>query len=187
MAIELDDRRKALEDAFFQKENEAALKKIREHREELAARGELCAATGVSDESLLDSLLAQGVKAESIAALMLVPVVAVAWADGKIDAGERRAIMEGAASNGIEPGQPAHEMLEGWLEVRPAERLFEAWGDYAAALCSELSEDDRIAFAEEVLARADKVARAAGGILGIGSVSDEERVVMARLRAMLAP
>jgi hypothetical protein len=186
MAIELDDRRKALEDAFFQKENDAALQKIREHRENLAARGELCAATGVSDEKLLDTLLAQGVKAEGIAALTLVPVVAVAWADGKIDAGERRAIMSGAALHGIEPGQPAHEMLESWLAVRPAEKLFEAWGDYAGALCSELDEEDRIHFAEEVLARADKVARAAGGILGIGAVSEEERVVLARLRAMLA-
>ena len=37
MAIELDDRRKALEDAFFQKENDAALQKIREHRENLQA------------------------------------------------------------------------------------------------------------------------------------------------------
>jgi hypothetical protein len=186
MAIDLDDRRKALEEAFFQKENDAAVAKIREHRDELAARGELCAATGVSDEKLLDTLLAQGVTSSSIAALSLVPVVAVAWADGKIDAGERRAIMSGAASHGIEPGQPAHEILEGWLSVRPAERLFEAWGDYAGALCAEMGEEARIHFAEEVLARADKVARAAGGILGIGAVSDEEKVVMARLRAMLA-
>ena len=57
MTIGLDERRKALEEAFFRKENDAALGRIREHREELAAVAELCAATGVGNESLLEALL----------------------------------------------------------------------------------------------------------------------------------
>jgi len=186
MAIDLDDRRKALEEVFFQKQNEAALEKLRKHRQDLAKRGELSAATGVADEKLLDKLIAQGIDAHTIAALMLVPVVAVAWADGSVKRAEREAIMEAATQNGIPADGPAHEILDSWLSVKPADRLLEAWGDYVGALCSELSEEDRIHLAEDVLDRAHQVARAAGGILGIGSVSDEERAVMTRIRAMLA-
>jgi tellurite resistance protein len=187
MTIGLDERRKALEEAFFQKENDEALGRIRQHREEMAAVGELCAATGVGDEGLLEALLGQGVTGETIAALSLVPVVAVAWADGKIDRGERTAILQAATRNGIEAGQPAHELLERWLSVRPADQLLTSWGDYAKEIFDELGEEERIQFAEDVLERAYKVARAAGGILGIGAVSDDERAVIARLRAMLAP
>ena len=187
MTIGLDERRKALEEAFFRKENDAALGRIREHREELAAVAELCAATGVGNESLLEALLEQGVTAESIAALALVPVVAVAWADGKIDRGEREAIMKAASQNEIQKDQPAYQLLESWLSVRPADQLLNSWGDYARALFNELGEEERIQFAEDVLERAYKVARAAGGLLGIGSVSAEERAVIARLRAMLSP
>ncbi len=185
MTIELDDRRKALEDAFFQKENEALLEKMRQERDGEAARQALRAQSGISDESLLDALLAQGVNAESLAALSLVPVVAVAWADGKIDAAERKAVLEAAAENGLEPGQDAHKLLEGWLDTRPAERLFESWSNYASEISAGLSGTVRERFVEQILGKADKIARSAGGILGIGSVSSEERAVLDRLKAVL--
>lgn len=185
MAIELEDRRKALEEVFFQKENAALVQKMREKREGEAARAELVAATGISDEALLSALLAQGVDSHTLTALSLVPVVAVAWASGKVEIAERKTILEAAAESGVQPGQPSYELLQSWLETRPAERLLEAWSDYAAQLCSVLDQSHRERFASEVLERAKKVARAAGGVAGIGSISSAERAVLDRLKAVL--
>lgn len=185
MAIELEDRRKALEEAFFKKENEALLEKMRKQREGQSARAALSAQTGVTDETVLDALLAQGVDSATVTALQLVPIVAVAWASGRVEREERKAVLEAAADNGVVPGEPAFELLEGWLDTRPADRLLESWIAYTTQLWDVLGDEDHKRIAHDVIERAEKVARAAGGILGIGSISRREHEVIDRLKAVV--
>jgi hypothetical protein len=75
-------------------------------------------------------------------------------------------------------GSPAQQLLESWLDREPDGRLFQAWKDYVSALRGSVSEESIEALRKELLARAKAVARAAGGILGVGgTVGSEQRVI----------
>lgn len=175
----LEERRQALEEAFFRKQDEQRLAQMREQRERAADLEALAAACGVSERPALEALLAVGIRGETLPALALVPLVAVAWASGSVERAERAAVLEGAKQAGIEKGQGPYELLQGWLETRPPESLFDAWLEYARVFRTELDEEQRSAIREDVLRRASGVAKAAGGVLGLGrKISAAERKVL---------
>src|SRR5438105_8011251 len=114
MADELfGDRRKALEEAFFAKQNERVKQQLRAKQEGQARREALAAASGIRDEGVLDQLVALGLGAETLAALSLVPLVEVAWADGTIDAKERAAILAGIEKQGHRAREPRSRASRG--------------------------------------------------------------------------
>jgi len=165
----LSDRRKALEEEFFKKHNERLAKDLRLKRMTEEAKAEIGRASGIADEEVLDKLVELGMAAETLAAMTLVPVVEVAWADGKMDDGEHRAILKAAEEQGIARGTPSFALLDDWLVNRPPPRLLSAWRDYIGALCEEMLPEERRKLKSEVLARAHAVAKAAGGFLGLGN------------------
>lgn len=174
----LHDRRKALEDEFFRKENDRLAAELRLKRLTAEAKAEIGGATGIRDEAVLDRLVEFGIGAETLTALTLVPLVEIAWADGEIDAKERAAILDGAREQGIADGSPSLALLQEWLAHRPPPRLLAAWRDYVGVLCDEMEPEERKALKRDVLARARAVAEAAGGFLGLGSkISREEEQV----------
>jgi tellurite resistance protein len=140
-------------------------------------------ATGIDDRDLLERLLGLGIRVETLAALTLVPLIEVAWADGRMERKERAAVLEAASQSGLEPDSTSYKLLDIWTRDRPAPALAEAWREFVAALSAELSAGERARFSERVLARAHDVAAAAGGILGAGpKVSAEEREVLVELK-----
>jgi tellurite resistance protein len=177
----LDERRQALEEAFFRKQDEALRARIQTEREHESAREALAAHSPGADAALLDRLVELGIRVDSLAALMLVPLVEVAWADGTMDPREREAVLNAAAVSGVEPGSPSHALLENWTEQRPPAALYESWNVYVSSLCRELSADHRWHLEEQLIGRARSVARAAGGFLGLAKVSKPEEEVLARL------
>ena len=48
-------------------------------------RQALATATGIKDTGAIDRLIEQGISAETLASVGLIPLVAVAWADEKMD------------------------------------------------------------------------------------------------------
>jgi hypothetical protein len=175
----LGDRRRALEEQFFRKENQRLAAGLRLKRLTEEAKADLERVSGIEDEAVLDKLVELGIGADTLTAMTLVPLVEMAWADGKMDTGEYEAILGGAEAAGITPGTPAYALLRDWLENRPPPRLLSAWRDYIGALCDEMIPAQRRALKNEVLSRARKVAEAAGGFLGVGrKVSREEEQVL---------
>jgi hypothetical protein len=177
----LDERKKSLEESFFAKHNRELLEKLRQKTDAASRREQLIAVSGIRNETLLDELVGLGLDADSMAALGLVPLLQVAWADGKVQQRERDALLEAAKQSGVAPGSTAHELLVGWLVREPDPQLFQAWKDYVRALRGSVSEDSMRALQKEVLARAKAVARAAGGILGVGSIWGTEKGVLHEL------
>ena len=174
----LKDRRKALEEEFFSKENARLAAELRLKRMTDEAKAAMSRVSGIEDGPVLDKLVELGIGAGTLAAMTLVPLVEVAWADGKMDRKERDAILKGAEAQGVEPGSDAFALLEDWLANRPPPRLLAAWRDYVGALCEEMLPEDRKQLKREVLSRARAVAEAAGGFLGMGDkVSLEEEQV----------
>jgi hypothetical protein len=162
----LEDRRAALEEAFFAKHNEELLGRMRAADAAHAAREALAAASGLADPAVLDRLVALGIRAETLSALRIIPLVLVAWADGKAPPEERNAVLGGARAAGIAPGSIAAQLLEGWLEHRPPPEFAAAWRDYARALVAGLPVAERDALRAAVLRECHAVADARGGFLG---------------------
>jgi hypothetical protein len=178
----LADRRKALEEEFFRKQDERLRQQLRAKRERAALEAELRERLGVENEGLIGALVDLGLTVETVTALAIVPLVEVAWADGKLEAKEREALLAVAKDFGVDPRHPSYEMLAGWLQHRPRPEMLELWGDYVRAIVSRLAEDERTGMRDRMLARARGIAEAAGGILGLGrKVSPEEEVVLATL------
>jgi hypothetical protein len=178
----LGDRKQALEESFFAKENAKLLEKLKSDKDKKAAKEALSEISGIISDEVLEKLCEIGIEADTWAAVSIAPLVEVAWADGKIESAEREAVLSAAAANGIEKSSPSYLLLESWLSRRPDGRLLEVWGAFIVRLCSELSDDERDAIKDQLLGRARSIAEAAGGFLGLGSkVSAEEEVVLAEL------
>ena len=183
----LNDRGRALEEAFFAKQNEVLRRKLHEASDGRAKREAFAAASGVTDDAVLDRLTALGIGADTLVALSLVPLVLVAWADGGIDARERRAVLAAAEEGGMGQDSAGHILLDGWLEKRPEPDLLATWKGYVAAISPSLGGDARAALQRELLGRARIVAEATGGLLGFGRrVSAAEEAVLRDLGAAFA-
>ncbi len=180
----LDDRRKALEDSFFHKRNAALMNELRQQLELEAKRKKLAAVSGISDISLLDRFIRLKMEADTVAALSLVPLVQVAWADDELDKKELDTILHAATDSGIEKGSASYRCLESWLDQKPDEELNEAWRLYVKELTRTLLPADKDAMRDGLLERARKVAQATGGVLGVGSkISAVEQKILDELMA----
>ncbi len=169
-------RKRELEEKFFLERDRALLQALREKTASKQRREALSSASGITDDELLDRLEELEVGTETLAALSLVPLIAVAWADGSIDIKERRAVLDAAEEKGIQAEHPAHQLLQQWLERKPDAQLLAAWKDYVATLSQTLGESAKVALKADLLGRARAVAETAGGLLGFGNkVSKSEQ------------
>ncbi len=175
----LGDRKRALEDSFFAKEDARLREKIRQENAHKEKREQLSAAVGAGDQGLLDELIKLNIGAEELTALSLIPLVEVAWADGKLDDNERKAIMKASEKAGINQDSAASGLLKSWLTHAPGSDLMTAWKGYIGALKSEMSAACLAQLKKDVLGRANDVAKSSGGFLGLGSKtnSDEQKVL----------
>ena len=173
---------RSLEDAFFARENAKLLEAMRLKADLQERRAALRQVLKAADDELLDRLLALGVNAETALAMMLLPLVRVAWADGDIAAKERAAILQAAETRGLHPGTAGHELLGSWLEHQPSETMRAAWAKYVEGLWPNLTPEERDEFRDRLLGMARGVADAAGGFLGLGSKSSPaERAILDEL------
>ncbi len=178
----LEDRQHALEDAFYRENTETFRVQLEIRREEENALEDLASASGIDDESVLRKLSGLGIRADTLAALTLIPLIDVAWADGKMDDKEREAILSGADSTCIPEQSPSYGLLRIWIEDQPAPDLVDAWSEFIGALCREFSDEQVERLRSNILGRARDVAEAAGGFLGLGpKVSKEEEEALQRL------
>ncbi len=168
----LGDRRKALEESFFAKESDKLRKALQEKEEAKNKKDALSAASGITDDAVLEQLVALDIRSDTLAALSLVPLVEVAWADGTMDDSERSAILSAAKDAGLSGESAA--LLDGWLATRPSYKVLSAWKDYVSALASTMDAAAKDKLKQELLGRARAVAESAGGFLGIGKISSEE-------------
>jgi len=170
-----------LEEAFFLEQDRILIERLRAMKKMAETKEALAAVSTITNDAILARLVELDIKPEIVAALAAVPLVEVAWADGKIDPAEREAVLAHAAGQGIAPGSIEHALLERWLEHKPEPRLLEAWATYIDGLCERLSADERRLLREELLRSTRSTAEASGGWLGMGRVSAREQAVLDRL------
>ncbi len=179
----LHDRGKAMEDVFFHDVDQRLMDQI---KAELAAdenRTELAAATGIEDKAVIGRLIELGISAETLASVGLIPLIAVAWADGKMEANERDAVLRAARESGITEGHASHKLVANWLIHRPGDDLLDTWKDYVVSLKQSLDATSLEQVKNSVIHRAQRVANSAGGFLGLGRTSKVEQEVIDDLKA----
>lgn len=179
----LAERGHALENQFYDKENKHKIEELKHKLDDQALKEELRKASGMTDDVVLDKLVALGLTAKTLAALSLAPLVQVAWADGTIQDNERTAILQGAHGKGLEQGTDGYDLLNRWLAKRPDDALFTAWEAYIKSLASQLNDEQNRLLKNQILGFAKMVAASAGGLLGFGKVSSTEEKVLARIEA----
>ncbi len=168
---EFSSRARKLEDAFFL-EQLAIMKKMKETKESLKN------VSGIENDAILQKLVDLGIPPHIVASLSIIPLVEVAWADGKVGEKEKAALMKAARLI----SEIDQELLALWLNHRPQPKLLEAWIHYIRGLCEKLSEKEQIILKDELLSHARAIAGAEGGIMGLGSkISTAESTMLARL------
>jgi hypothetical protein len=179
----LGERGRNLEEEFFRQEDQRLIQRLRELKAKEVSREALARASGITNAAILDRLVQLGIHAETVAALAIVPLVEVAWADGSIDPKEERAILERAEKSGIAPGSTDHDLLQSWLERRPEPRLLTAWTHMVQGLCENLTPEQVESLRAGLIERAQAVARASGGVLGMGKISSAEAEMIRQLES----
>lgn len=171
----------AIEEAFFRNVDAQLLEKLRAEAASETGRAELIRKTGMQDETLIDELVSQGVTAEGLVAVRVIPLVLVAWADREVTEDERKTVLEEAHRMGIQEGEIPHLLLENWLHVRPAAELGDAWKRYTLELLDAMKANERTAYIRELKREMNAVAKASGGVFGFGKVSQAESKLMSIL------
>lgn len=175
-----------LEERFFNELDNQLLEKMRGKMTTAQTAEEIMRVTGINDEKLAQEIATMDVTVDTLAAFRLTPLVAVAWADDRVEENERYAIVRAAEKAGISQEDPAMALLQAWTTQRPHAELLDAWCDYAKALSGTLNEEHRATLRKEVMHQVQTVAEASGGVLGFGSVSPSEKAVIARIEAALS-
>lgn len=172
------ERRHALEEAFFRKQNDQAVQHLREKAHQDEALSAFAKAHGIHDPELVAQLDKAGVTPATLAAIWLVPLVEVAWADGVLEPKERAAILEAAKTMGVKPDSDSGALLATWLDHAPEPSLRDAWAVYVGQLIRTLDPAAARQLHDDTVGRARRIAQAAGGILGIGAISTAEQKVL---------
>jgi hypothetical protein len=174
-----------LEEAFFADQNARLLERLRAKAELAERRAMLRKVVGVEDDAFLDRLLALGITPERAMVLRLTPLVFVAWADGAVEPKEREAILHAAARHGLTVEEMGREVLGDWLERKPDPRILEMWKTYIRSVWTKFTDEERAKMRENLIATTREVAKAAGGVLGIHTISSAERKMLDEIEAVV--
>ena len=183
-----EGRRAGFEADYFHKKDAQLVAKLKSVFNRDQDREELRKSTGITNDEVLDRLAAVNAKGELLLVFRLYPLVEIAWADGKIDPKEARAVVDAAVKFGIPPTSAALKTLEDWLERGPTADGRTAWFAFAGELRKTLNAEELKNFKDDLMNGATAVAKASGGFLGMGfEVSPAEKKVLEKVADALTP
>lgn len=184
------ERERGFEADYFRKQDARLLAKMRERAALQEVAQALAEKLRVDDAELLKRVFDLGLDRETGPAILLAPLLQVAWAEGVVTDRERAVVFEVAASRGVEAGTPAHAQLDAWLKQRPSDALFETALEVMKVAASVLPPEEREERIRGVVDACKRVAEASGGglakLLGVGSaVSGDEASVLEAITKQL--
>jgi uncharacterized membrane protein YebE (DUF533 family) len=173
------------EERYFTKRNaeaRAELRKTLEAAAEHAAQARQISETLHTDKSdVVARIQAMGFDADKSRVFDLLPLIHVAWADGSVQSGERKAIVNILKTRGIEPDSEAWLLVEALLEVRPSQ----AFLDETLSILKEVIGDSGER-AQSIVELSVQVAQAHGALFGLlGTVSGEEKTMLEHIAKQL--
>ena len=175
------DKPTRTEDEYFHRRDRELMEQKRRAEAEVTARQALSSALGITDEQLVRRLQAQGITAELTVLLPWLPAIQVAWVKS-LTAAERDWLVQHIREHQQPPLDAAPTArLQEWLEKSPSDQLYKAAVEALRLQLSTLGPDARASLRDKVLNAARGVSAASGGILGIGSISGDEKAALDHL------
>ena len=173
------------EDEYFHRRDRELLEQKRRAEAELEARQALASALGITNDELMRRLQAQGITPELTVLLAWLPAIQVAWVKSLTSA-ERDWLVNHIQTVQAPPlGAAAKARLDEWLATSPSEELYLAARQALALQIATLGPDAAAALRDKVLNAARGVSAASGGVLGIGTVSSDEKAAIDALARQL--
>jgi hypothetical protein len=181
----LKDLRRSNEEQYFLKQEKELLEELRLQARRRSGRTDLAEATGIADEEILRELQDLGYSRETVKLFYLVPLLQVAWSEGFVTSQERELIVGVARTHNIHEGTTGDAQLQEWLRDKPSEQFFMRTNCIIRTLLTALAPNERSASSDMLVALCTNVASASGGFLGLGKVSDVERLAIEKVAAEL--
>ncbi len=183
-----ESRRIAFEEEYFEKKEAVLVDKLKAVFHKKMDKEAIRQATGITDDGVLDNMVALNLSGEMMSAFKLLPLIEVAWADGDVDEREAVAVLKAAEKRGVAPGSAAHSMLERSLRNRPSPDSRKVWFLYADELRKLLNPKELETFRTDLLEVARCIAATSGGILNLAfTVSPNEKRVLEAVERALTP
>jgi tellurite resistance protein len=133
----------------------------------------------VDDTQLRQQLRSLGIDPHTWRVVTLLPLVEVAWADGRVQAEERARIVRLARASEALEGD-GRLVLEGWLSYRPSPAYFARGRGVLLDLLAR--PEARAVQVDDILDACLGVAKAAGGLFGVvATVDAKERALLAKM------
>lgn len=182
----IGERGRSLEDEYFRRRDQEILEQAQDEQRAADRRQQLAAALGIDDEAVVTALIAFGVDAATAPLVELVPAVQVAWSDGGLSAAERAEIERLMSQRQLQSsGVAGSRLMAGWLAEQPSGDLYRAATTALRLRLAGLGVDERRHLATQIVGDCTAVAKASGGLLGMGALSRAESDSIRDLAAAL--
>ena len=143
----------------------------------------------LENEALIESLHKLGINEENYRVLSTLPLVLVAWSDGKVQTAEQNKIFRVAGERGLLAGG-GDEVLTKWLEEKPTPAYFDLGLKTLVELARRrrgTGDDMSARNLRELLDMSFDVATTAGGLFGqLWTVSAVEREALDDMASILS-
>lgn len=168
-----DERSARSEDDYFRRRDAELVERARLDRQRDTECAALAEALGLTEPATVEALHRGGLRAHTAGLLELVPAVEVAWING-VEPAERKRLARELSHASL--GEEAERLVHQWLDRRPDADFFHgALRALRAQLDSIRPDLERGALRRRVVDACLAVARASGGILGVGALSAPEQ------------
>lgn len=137
----------------------------------------------MNDEELLVEFQQLGLGAEDFLAVLLLPMVQVAWADNELQAAERKMILD--TSRAMSLTDDGRAAVERWLANDPGTETAQR----GHRVLRELARRQQVSLKDMdgVVALSENVAKAAGGLFGVAfTVDQREKEVLREIAGNLS-
>ena len=159
---------RGFETDYFNRRDAKLIQKIRERARLQEVAAALAEKLEVDAPALLQRAAGLGLTRETGAALLVAPLIQVAWADGDVTDRERAVVLDLAAARGVVAGTPPHAQLLAWLQERPGAELFDTAIEIINAGFAVLPDAERADRVLAVLDACERVAKASEGPAMLG-------------------
>ncbi|MCY3004745.1 MAG: hypothetical protein NTV29_02080 [Planctomycetota bacterium] len=178
------NRCRSLENAFFSDLDQRLIRELQDKLSADDAVAKLRAESGIQDDATLKALQGLGITPEALSAFRILPLVAVAWADGHADALEIAAVHM-IAQRHLAAGSQASKLMERWLKEGPTPEMISAWESCASAVFASLGPHQSADLKNQLVEEVNDVAKASGGVLGFAATAKSESDRIAGIKRAL--
>jgi len=131
----------------------------------------------MNDVDLIAALARLGIDKENYRIITLLPLIQVAWADGRVQRAEKDIILRKAVQYQIPDS--GRKILDQLLQSKPPPEYFEQARAALLALVNRQGSGMEVDTQVTIIEMCENVARSAGGLFGVFDTVDErERVVI---------